>query len=82
MFSYDLFIVIVKFPEAATGGTPKNTFFIEYLQMTAFEFPQKDIDKFKVSDKRRYKKDSCTKKKAKHGTEGNKLKCQLLSLKV
>ena len=47
MFSYDLFIVIVKFPEAATGGTPKNTFFIEYLQMTAFEFPQKDIDKFK-----------------------------------
>ena len=33
-----------------------------------------------MSDKRKYKKDSFTekKKKGRHGTEGNELKCQLL----
>ena len=31
-----------------------------------------------MSDKRKYKKDSSTEKKGKHGTEGNQRKCQLL----
>ena len=31
-----------------------------------------------MSDKRKYEKDSYTEKKAKHGTEGNELKCKLL----
>ena len=51
--------------------------------MTAFEFPQKDIDKFKECQTNKgIKKIHVRRKKAKHGTEGNKLKCQLLSLKV
>ena len=31
-----------------------------------------------MSDKRKYKKDSFTEKKGKHGTEVNELKCRLL----
>ena len=31
-----------------------------------------------MSDKRKYKKDSFTEKKGKHGTWGNEVKCQLL----
>ena len=56
----------------------KNTFLTEHLQATASEFVQKDIDKFKERQtKESTKKIHIRRKKANHGTEGNKLKCQL-----
>ena len=43
------------------------------------KFLQKDNDELKkMLGKRKYKEDSFTGKKGKHGTEGNELKCQLL----
>ena len=70
----------MKFPEAATGGAPyKITFSTEHLQTTASEFLLKDIDKFKeLYTNESTKKDSFKKKKGKHRTEGNELKCHLL----
>ena len=47
--------------------------------MTASEFLQKDIDKFiECQTNKSTKKIHIQRKKAKYGTEGNKLKCQLL----
>ena len=57
----------------------KNTFSTEHLQTTASEFLQKDIDKFiGCQTKESTKKIHAWRKKVKHGTEGNELKCQLL----
>ena len=57
----------------------KNTFPTEHLQTTASEFLQKDIDKFKdCQTNESTKKIDIWRKKAKHETERNKLKCQLL----
>ena len=56
-----------------------NTFSIENLQTTASEFLQKDIDKFiDCQTNESTKKNHIWGKKAKHGTERNELKCQLL----
>ena len=47
--------------------------------MTVSEFLEKDIDKFKeYQTNESTKKIHIKRKKSKHGTEGNKLKCQLL----
>ena len=57
----------------------KNTFSTDHLQTTASEFLQKDIDKFiECQTNERTKEIHIRRKKAKHGTEGNELKCQLL----
>ena len=57
----------------------KNTFSIEHIQATASEFLQKDIDKFKeCQTSESTKKIHLQRKKAKHGTEGKEIKCQLL----
>ena len=57
----------------------KNTFTTEHLNTTAFEFLQKDNDKFKeCQTNESTKKIHLWRKKAKHGTEEKELKCQLL----
>ena len=57
----------------------KNTFSIEHLQRTASEFLKKDIEKFKeCKTNKSTKKIFLWRKKGKHETEGNELKCQLL----
>ena len=57
----------------------KSTFSTEHLQTTASEFLQKDIDKFiECQTNESTKKIHIQRKKAKYGTEGNELKCQLL----
>ena len=57
----------------------KNTFSTEHLQTTAFEFLQNDIGKFiDCQTNEKTKKIHIRRKKAKHGTERNELKCQLL----
>ena len=54
----------------------KNTFSTEHLQATASEFLQKDIDKFiDCQTNESTKKIHIRRKKAKHGTERNELKC-------
>ena len=56
-----------------------NTFSTEHLQTTASEFLQKDNDKFiDCQTNESTKKIHIWRKKAKHGTERNELKCQLL----
>ena len=57
----------------------KNTFSKEHLQTTAYEFLQKDIDKFKeCQTNESTKKIRLPGKKGKHETEGNELKYQSL----
>ena len=57
----------------------KNTFSTEHLQTTASEFLQKDINKCnECQTNERTKEIHLRRKKGKHGTEGNELKCQLL----
>ena len=54
----------------------KNTFTTEHLNITAFEFLEKDNDKFKdYQTNESTKKIHLRRKKAKHGTEGKELKC-------
>ena len=54
----------------------KNTFLTEQLQTTASVFVQTDIHKFKeCQSNESTEKIHTGRKKAKHGTEGNKLKC-------
>ena len=73
MFFYNLPIVIVKFPEAATGGPlqehlsyrtpPDDCFWVStkrYWQI------------YRMSDKRKYKKDSYTEKKSKAWNRGKR----------
>ena len=76
MFFYNLLSVTVEFPEGATGELSKNTFLTEQLQTTASVFVQTDIHKFKeCQSNESTEKIHTGRKKAKHGTEGNKLKC-------
>ena len=57
----------------------KNTFSTEHLQTTAFEFLQKDIDKFnECQTNESAKKIHLRRKKGKHETVGNELKCHSL----
>ena len=57
----------------------KNAFSTEHIHKTASEFLPKDIDKFKeCQTNESTKKNHLRRKKGKHGTEGNKLKCQFM----
>ena len=83
MFFYILFIVMWSFQKQPPEVLSKNTFLTENLQTTASEFLQKDIDKFKeCQTNESTKKILLRRKKGKHGTQGNELKCQLPELKA
>ena len=72
-------IVIVKFPEAATRVALYEHLFYRTPSGDCFWVSTKRYwQTYRMLDKRKYKKDSYTEKKAKHGTEGNELKCKLL----
>ena len=66
-----------KVPRSSHRRCPIRPPFTEHLQTTASEFPQKDTDKCKESQKSESTKQihlRRKKKKAQHGTEGNELK--------
>ena len=67
------------FLEQPPAVLSKNTFSTKHLQMTASDILEKDIGKFKKCQiNKSAKKIHTLRKKAKHGTAGNKLKCLLL----
>ena len=76
MFFHDLLTVTVKFLKQPPEVLSKNTFSTEHLQTIASEFLLKDIDKFKkCQTNESTKKIHIWRKRAKHGTGENELKC-------